>query len=222
MEGTKEQKLFNGLKNFKNIMNKCNQNGTSSLSQKSYQQIDEEQIYQEPIYQEDIYQEPIYQQPTSTSKLSPASSNLPKSILESITSNPIIDYSPTGGISVLDSIMPKNIQVNENIEYDEKPIPTQAEMINKVRNIREQKVQQPTMQVTPQQVSIDYSLIKMIIEECVAKEIKALKKSLLTESKGVSSSGDNIILMSGNPIKFINKNGDVFEGILKKTRHIDL
>lgn len=187
-----------------------------------------------PINEEQSYQQQYYSQASNGNSYIDSSNKLPKSILESIKSNPIQEFNSTNGLSVLDSILPSNLpntssqQSNTYVDNDymqeEKEIPTTEELIARSRYLNEKKQnykQQLYQQPSQQSINIDYSLIRMMIEECISKEIRSLKKSLITEGKSGVSSGE-VILMAGDTIKFINKKGDVYEGIVKKTKHIDI
>lgn len=180
--------------------------------------------YQQPQYQQQQYQQPVYApQPTYAPNggISPASKRLPSAILDSLQSNPIQDYNgPMGGVSVLDNIMPppqprqQRQQMNEEY-YDGKQMPTTEELLMRSRALREQI--QPQYQ-QPQQGntgggSVDYSLIKTIIAECVANEFKKLRKAM---------ADDSVVMTVGNNVKFITKTGAVFEGKMKKTGQLDM
>ena len=230
MEQTNKQaQMLNNLEMAKKIMKKTD--AKSPIVQRNIQESVDFDDYDSfsPVNEQQMYtQQPAY-----------ADSKLPKSILESIQSNPISDFNSTQGLSVLDSIIPiqnqntkaqPRQQMNIDFESDEKAMPTTEELMARSRNLREQiqpgykqPVQQPVYQqpVYQQTSSIDYSLIKMMIEECISKEIRMLKKTLLTEGKTGQSNGD-VIMMAGDTIKFINKKGDVYEAMVKKTKHIDL
>lgn len=162
----------------------------------------------------------------NTGQYSDASSKLPKSILESMTTNPISQYGSTTGLSVLDSIMPpQRQQINENIDLDEKPMPTTEEFLAKSRSMHEHFLPQPNQyqqQTIPNTLpvsGIDYSLIKLMIESCIKEEFKSLKQSMLTESKN-NGNGD-VILSLGDTIRFVAKNGNVYEGKVKKLGNIN-
>lgn len=123
---------------------------------------------------------------------------VPKAILESFKSNPINTNNMSSTNSILDTI---GVPITTNIqEQKKKPI------------IQEQQI------VSSQ--SIDYSLIKTIVEDCVKKSMSSMKKSLLNE--GVLNSENNLALMRiGESFRFVTKNGDIFEAKLKKIGNVN-
>lgn len=159
---------------------------------------------------------------------SPASTKLPKSILESITAQPIQDYqSSMGGIgmdgmSVLDNILPPpnqrqapRQQMNE--DYGEKQMPTYEDLARRRRERLGEggDYQQPAYQAPINNIGgIDYSLIKLMIEDAIAEEFKSLKKSLLTEGKN-SDGANNLIVKVGSDIQFMTNKGNIYTGKLK-------
>ena len=142
-----------------------------------------------------------YQQPKQTFDAAPtkAAGNLPSAILNSLMANPIADYGQTSGLSVLDGLIPtaqpqQRRQINEEYYPDEKQMPSTEELLMKSRAMHEQlnpQAAQPRYQQQAQTPAsgpgvIDYSLIKLMIEDCIAKEFKALKQTMLTEAKNNS------------------------------------
>lgn len=59
---------------------------------------------------------------------------------------------------------------------------------------------------------VDYSLIKMIVEDCMKKYTATLKKTLINESK--SNSSLELMTQQGNTFKFVTTDGKIFEGKL--------
>lgn len=132
-----------------------------------------------------------------------ANSKLPKEILESFK-NKQIDTTPLGyGVttSILDEV---NYRTQGQLFKEEKQKP---------QIVQEQK----TLQTTNS--TVDYSMIKMIIEDCMKKYTSALKKSMLNESK---NSDDSLKAMKiGDKFSFITKNGDLYEAELKFVKNIN-
>ena len=132
-----------------------------------------------------------------------ANSKLPKEILESFK-NKQIDTTPLGyGVttSILDEV---NYRTQGQLFKEEKQKP---------QIVQEQK----TLQTTNS--TIDYSMIKMIVEDCMKKYTSALKKSILNESK---NSDDSLKAMKiGDKFSFITKNGDLYEAELKFVKNIN-
>ena len=64
------------------------------------------------------------------------------------------------------------------------------------------------------QSNIDYSMIKMIVEDCMRKYTSALKKSILSESKTNENVGTLQAMKIGDKFSFITSNGDLYEAKL--------
>lgn len=121
-------------------------------------------------------------------------SKLPQSILESFKTNKI--ESMRIPASVLDGI-------------DIKPI----QEVRKEKPIRE-SISTP---IPSSNSSIDYSLLKTIINEAVRENMKkyaaAMTKKIISES--TSSSNNVQAIKLGNKFSFITENGDIYEATLK-------
>ena len=65
--------------------------------------------------------------------------------------------------------------------------------------------------------SVDYELIKSIVESCVKKYVNALGKKMLTENK---DNGLGMIQIGENQINVVTKTGDVYEAKLVKKYNI--
>lgn len=142
---------------------------------------------------------PRYVEENTTS----SKSKLPREILESFSNNPI-DTSMLGATtSVLDRL---------NLA------PMKKEVIAEKREV---------IKETPQQApivgnaNIDYSMIKMIVEDCMKKYTSALKKSLINESKANDSNATLQALKIGNKFSFIDNSGNVYEATLKKVGNLN-
>lgn len=86
------------------------------------------------------------------------------------------------------------------------------EMSNSLREDLVRKT--PNQQsVTRQQATstVDYSLIKTIMEDTVKKYIGGLKKTMLAEEKG---SGLQLMTKKGNTFRFVTEDGKIFEAQL--------
>lgn len=66
---------------------------------------------------------------------------------------------------------------------------------------------------TPNNASqtIDYSLIKMIVEDSIKKYTTQLKKTIISEEKG---NGIQLMAKQGNTFRFVTEDGKIFEGKL--------
>lgn len=62
----------------------------------------------------------------------------------------------------------------------------------------------------PNNTSIDYSLIKTIVNECISSQMESIKQTLLNESTVKA-----FTIKDGNKVQFLSKNGDLYEGELK-------
>lgn len=77
-------------------------------------------------------------------------------------------------------------------------------------SIRQQPVQQVNEQARPtQNATIDYSLIKAIIDESVKRNLEAMNRKMLNENtvKGFH-------IGAGNKVQFVTNKGDLYEGVL--------
>lgn len=151
-----------------------------------------------------------------------ASKKLPTEIFESLKSKPIVNSNPMFG-SVLDNIIPNT----NNMDYGEKELPAIDSRMQKLIEKSRQSgygQPQPQYQQQPQQYSqpqvsgavIDYSLMRSMIKDIISEEMKVVRKQMLNESKQNSNSGGEVIMqMGGSDIKFITKNGNIYQGSLK-------
>lgn len=116
-------------------------------------------------------------------------SKLPKEII-----NAIRESSTSTTSSVTDSI---NLTKPQRNPYD---------------IITEEKTIQPQV-ATNTNVGIDYSLIRMMIDESIKKYTSQLKKTILNESKGTNS-GLQMMTKQGNKFRFVTEDGKIFEANL--------
>lgn len=156
---------------------------------------------------------PQYQTPTPQQQMNYAqaplnvktNSKLPKEILESFKTKQI-DPSPLG-YGVSSSIL------------DEVNYRTQGKLYKEETKSQPQKQIVETTQSTNNS-TVDYSMIKMIVEECMRKYVGTLKKTILNESK--SNSSDELQAMKiGDRFSFITKNGDLYEAELKFIKNLN-
>lgn len=138
-------------------------------------------------------------QPTNymMGSVSQTKSKLPKEILESMQKNPINQVGSIATPSILDQL---------NI------VPPKKEIVQEEKKI-----------ITETQTSqnIDYSMIKMIVEDCVKKYTSALKKSIINESKLNENDNSLKAMKIGNKFSFISENGDLYEAELKFVKNIN-
>jgi hypothetical protein len=116
---------------------------------------------------------------------------MPKAILESFMSNPI--EPPQGNLAELDALFSNSTPAPVNSTKPAK----KTEAIGFSNYINENTQQMQSAQ-------IDYSLIKMIVKECVNEAIEKYMKD-----------ADNVNLIRlGDNIKFLTKDGSLYEGKL--------
>ena len=130
-------------------------------------------------------------------------SKLPSAILESFSKTPInvnsVNDPLSNGNSVLDAL---DQLATQN---------SQKESI-----IKEQSI--PTTTNGP----IDYSIVKMIVEDCMKKYANSIKKSIINESKNNADSNNTLQAMKiGNKFSFITNTGDLYEAKLKFIKNIN-
>ena len=143
-------------------------------------------------------------------------SNMPKAILEEFMSNPIDDsalYAALGeqgdGRSLsfltegMDAVQPTQTVV---------PPQNVRQIVNE--GMGQQYVQQPQVMQ-----SIDYPMIRAIVEEIVRKYAVSLNKKIMNESKQETNEINTISL--GKSFKFLAKNGDLYECTMKKVGNVN-
>jgi hypothetical protein len=140
-----------------------------------------------------------YNEPT----ISKTNSKLPKEILESFK-NKQIDTTPLG--------FGTNTSILDEINYK-----TQGQLFNQQKPKQQTVTEQKNIQT--QTSNVDYSMIKMIVEDCMKKYTSSLKKSIINESKN----NDDILkaMKIGDKFSFITNNGDLYEAELKFIKNIN-
>ena len=135
----------------------------------------------------------------------PKRNGIPKEIFESFSKNQI-DTSPLStSTSILDQIgITKKSAPVVNVAMNENKQP--------VRNVvSEQNISSNT--------GVDYSLIRMIVEDAVKKSMASLSKKMLTESKKSLNEQVKIINI-GDKFSFVTDNGDLYEAKLVFKKNI--
>jgi hypothetical protein len=176
--------------------------------------------------------------PKNNGQIGAAAKKLPSSILESLVSNPIQNSNEIGGFSVLDNLIPRQAPASQQMRAPinegyggEKEMPTTEELLQRSRALRggnvqvkpKQQIQEdyhPKKQTIPSGSGIDYEILKMIIEGCIDKKLSAMKKEILCESNS-NVVNEDVILTVGTSIRFIAKNGNVYEGKVKKVGNLN-
>lgn len=178
---------------FKQYEQKARENAEMSLKEDSI-----------PQYQSQPQQQTMsYNQETLNIK---SNSKLPKEILESFKTKQI-DPSPLG-YGVSSSIL------------DEVNYRTQGKLYAEETNkLPQAKLKQQIVENTQIPATIDYSIIKMIVEDCMKKYVSSLKKTIINESK--NSNDELQALKLGDKFSFITKNGDLYEAELKFIKNLN-
>lgn len=139
-------------------------------------------------------------------------SKLPKEILESFANNNI-DTSMLG------------VGVGQSSILDQLDSMTNGKLFNEATqpNSNRRTVQESTPQQQPTIVnsSIDYSMIKMIVEDCMKKYTSALKKSLLNESKTSVNENNLQAMKIGDKFSFIDNEGNLYEAKMTFVKNIN-
>lgn len=138
---------------------------------------------------------------------------LPPEIIESMMKNKIDTTMINGGMGSSGSIIDQlNEMTNGKLMQD---------VSIKNKESKNESNNNNVMQ-TSSNPSVDYSMIKMIVEDCMKKYYSSLKKSIINESKNLSSNDNSLQAMKiGNKFSFITKNGDLYEANLKFIKNIN-
>ena len=144
--------------------------------------------------------QPRQARPINTSRLSESAKHIPREILESFATNKIDDSALLDG--VFDSQNALSM-LDEGVQAKPK-----AKVTESVQT-------QPIQQVLTQ--SVDYPMIRTIVEDVIRKQIGALSKKMLNESK----TSDISTITLGKTFKFLAKNGDIYEAKLQKIGNIN-
>jgi hypothetical protein len=135
-------------------------------------------------------------------QMSSSNSKLPKEILESFKTQPSVGMGMMSEGSVLDVVN----NMSNNQLFEEK------------HSVHEQVPMSPQSNVVNSS-TVDYSMIKMIVEDCMKKYMSALKKSVLNEQKE-NNNGTLQAMKIGDKFSFITNTGDLYEAELKFIKNI--
>lgn len=140
-------------------------------------------------------------------------SKLPLEILESFKSKQIDTSLLNGGMTKSNGSVLDQLDVLTNGQI------LQQETIQKPQK---KQIVQENIKVQPQvTTNIDYSMIKMIVEDCMRKYTSALKKQILNESKTTQDVGTLQAMKIGNKFSFIDSKGNIYEATLTKKGNIN-
>ena len=131
-------------------------------------------------------------------------------------------------VEILESFKSKQIDttlLNGGMTKSNGSVLDQLDMLTKGKVLQQQPQQQiikETVQVQPQVTStVDYSMIKMIVEDCLRKYTSSLKKQLISENKTTQDSGTLQAMKIGNKFSFIDSKGNIYEATLKKVGNVN-
>lgn len=133
--------------------------------------------------------------------ISSSNSKLPKEILESFKVQPNMGMGMMSNGSVLDIVN----------DMSSGKLQEQAQQVQAIQNNNNLT----SMNNAP----IDYSMIKMIVEDCMKKYVSSIKKSILSESKE-NNIGTLQAMKIGNKFSFITNTGDLYEAELKFVKNV--
>lgn len=115
------------------------------------------------------------------------------------------------GGSVLDELQaltkkPNQEKLQETKQYKQQPIVEQYQQTQPIN--------------TTIQPTVDYSIIKMIVEDCMKKSLSSIKKTI-NESRNIELESNNLqALKIGEKFSFITENGDLYEAKLEFKKNI--
>lgn len=151
-------------------------------------------------------------QPTQNYSVPRNASSMPKEILESFQTNPINTDVP--GMNPNSSILDQLGITGENIQPQPKQSPSAKRQI-----VRENIV--PQQSFSQGNTSVDYSLIKDIIENAVKKYVGAYTKKILSENKQLLETSNKLsALQIGDKFSFVTENGDLYRAKLEFVKNI--
>ena len=132
-------------------------------------------------------------------------SKMPAAILEEMIRNP---YNLDPKMSVLeDKLKEKNFSGKGIAKAQE--IQKRLDEQEKVKVNEMQQKQQPMS--IPQSIGVDYSIIKMIIENVIDERLSKLQGSILNESKANSNPKQASMIMLGDNFTFVDPSGNMYK-----------
>ena len=155
--------------------------------------------------------QPMMQAPIPNGNIN---SNVPSIIRESFQKNPI-DMSMLGQGSVLDTIGIKNQNrrnMNEQASSaDNSPLDDFVNRGSQPHSMTQESINGG---------QIDYSMIRIIVEDIVRKYTSSLSKKMLNESSN-GRLNELTTFTVGKSFKFLDKQGNIYEATLKKIGNIN-
>lgn len=101
------------------------------------------------------------------------------------------------------SVLPTAIRESFSLNNTPQQVPQQTYIT---------ETQTPIVQHTIQQSSVNYDIIKVLIDESISRHLNEIRNTLLTESTNTMR---GFSFGEGNKVTFIDKKGNVFEGRLE-------
>ena len=144
--------------------------------------------------------------------------NMPKAILEEFMKNPIDDsklYEALGeqgdgrSLSFLTEGM-------DTVQPTQTVVPPQN-----IRQLVNEGIGGQVQQIPQVAQSIDYPMIRTIVEEIVRKYAVSLNKKIMTESKQNDATSQVNTIALGETFKFLTKDGTIYECTMKKVGNIN-
>jgi len=153
-----------------------------------------------------------------------ADANVTSESLMSVKRDDRMKRMPTGKMGVAAANVPSVIRESfQNQPPMSEEISTSSVLDDmfSLEDMQSQRKQQITEQTAPVQQSfatgsVDYPMIRTIVEDIVRKYAQSLKKNLITEGTGEINT-----IAIGKTFKFLTKNGDIYECAMKKIGNIN-
>ena len=157
------------------------------------------------------------QGPIPTRQMGQNAANVPAAIREAFMANPIDDSALYDALGEQGDGRSLSF-LTEGLEQPQQHTITPPQNVRQIVNegMGQQYVQQP--QVTQ---SIDYPMIRTIVEEIVRKYAVSLNKKIMNESKQTATPSQVNTIALGETFKFLDNNGNVYECTMKKVSNIN-
>lgn len=133
---------------------------------------------------------------------------LPASIIESIMNNPLTNISVDPQMDSFTETLGKNLGIKQSASIME-----QLDKIDNANNIVETKTNKTE---TNNSGSIDYEIIKMIVENAIDKKIETLKQTVLLNENKTQQTSNNLKTMHlGDKFLFLDSDDNVYECVMQ-------
>lgn len=202
MANTKIENLVNRLNRAKQVIDVTSTDEFDQYAKKLKESVD---LDNDNVY--NTYASSFKNNNTNVNEISDDSfkfSKLPKEIIESIKSKPLTVKETSD--DAMDELVKRVAPKMNMMEEKEVQKPKFSDFINKNNNANSNN-----------QSQIDYSLIKLIIDNAIKENINQIKTTLLTESKNDKKLS---YLKLGDSLQFIDSDGNLYEAKLVFKRNI--